>query len=208
MAISAQGGVTVAALSGTGVRQVACTASGQLTSIDVTEPVESPTASVAAMVTWGQTGSSGVVTPKYKFNVTSVTEKLYSYANTNTVYAIGSHVANSGTVNTYTDPSIAVDAGTGVYEILFAQNVDGYADRPVIIQAANWRGKDFEDRKVEDHTTTATIDYKWTAANKLIVVFSSAFYNDSDRKSHGSLKNLYPNSGHTDSRTLFTLQVF
>tara|TARA_R100000008_G_scaffold86879_1_gene82344 strand:+ start:81 stop:1199 length:1119 start_codon:yes stop_codon:yes gene_type:complete len=209
MAVSTQGSLTVASCSGTGLRQVACTAAGQLTAIDVTEVVASgATGGVLAMVTFGQTGSSGTITPKYSFGVTSVTEKLYSYANTNGVGAIGTHVANSGTIASYTDPSIAVDSGTGVYEIVFSQAVDGHANRPVIIQASNWRGRDYEDRKVEDHTTTATIDYKWKNSTTLIVVFSSAFYNDSDRKSHGSLKNLYPNSGHTDSRTLFTVQVF
>lgn len=198
-------------LIGTGERQVFALADGTLSATDVTESgvvATGATGAVLAMATWGQTGSSGVITPLYKYGITSITEKLYSYANTNTVYAIGSYVANNGTVNTYTDPSIAVDAGTGVYEIVFSSAVDGHANRPVVIQAANWRGKDFEDRKIQDHTTTATIDYKWKSSTTLIVVFSSAFYSDSDRKSHGSLKTLYPNSGHTDSRTMFTVQVY
>lgn len=226
MAVSAQGDVRVASLTASSPtaanRSVVADATGKLLAVDATEEVTAATATGApvAMVTFGQKSSSGTMTLKYALNTTSVTEKLHTYANTNNVYEIGLHTAGSGSVNTYTAPSsgaitggisgsgASAATGTGVYEIVFAQAVDGHADRPVIITPQNWRGIDFDDYKASDLTSVPTVDYKWLNSTTMVVVFSTAIYNISDHKSHGSLRSLTPNAGFDSSKTLFTVQVF
>jgi hypothetical protein len=210
-------------------RQVAADATGKLIAIDPTEEITTTTSTGAplAMVTFGQKGVNGVLSVangkiKYSFNITSVTEKAVTYANaaSRAVSEIGNYVAGNGSVNTYSNPAsgaitgslsgsgASTATGTGIFEIVFSESFDGYANRPVIITPQNWRGIDPDDYKASDLSTIPTIDYKWTSATTMIVVFSTAIYNISDHKSHGSLRSLTPNSGLDDPRTLFTVQVF
>ena len=61
--------------------------------------------------------------------------------------------------------------------------------------------------KIIDETLPVT-DYWWKSQAILYVILSVGSYSNPDSKASGELTFLYPNSGMTDSRTRFTVQVY
>ena len=213
--ISAAGDVHVAELVGTGVRSVVATATGQLSTVApdaTTELASNATGMPVAMCTFGQDPS----TLKYSLNVTSV---AVSGSNVPaTISDLNSHIDIAGASEypigsdvVYTQNS---QGGTGssklggIYEITFTTGLGaGYTDRTVVVSALNYRGDNPDTSKRQDDAVPV-IDYTFLSATKLLIVFSAAEFNDSDRKNQGGLRNLYPSSGVESTLTRFTVQVY
>jgi len=213
--ISAAGDVHVAELVGTGVRSVVATATGQLSTVApdaTTEIASNATGMPVAMCTFGQDPS----TLKYSLNVTSV---AVSGSNVPaTIVDLNSHIDIAGASEypigsdvVYTQNS---QGGTGssklggIYEITFTTGLGaGYTDRTVVVSALNYRGDNPDTSKRQDDAVPV-IDYTFLSATKLLIVFSAAEFNDSDRKNQGGLRNLYPSSGVESTLTRFTVQVY
>ena len=83
----------------------------------------------------------------------------------------------------------------------------GYADRPVVITATNYRGDNPSTQKKQD-AANPVIDYKFLSETELLVVISAPEFTDKNTKNTGYLRDLYPSAGVPSSLTRFTVQVY
>jgi len=213
-------------LIGTGVRQVVATATGLLSTIeydDSTAVVSNATGVPVAMATFGQAGtgtSPTKATLLYSMNIDSTAGVAVSSSNVtanitalNNTIAIGTGVSpaydhtGENVVYAKNTQCTAVRLG-GIYMITFANALgSGYADRPVVITAANYRGDNPITQKRADGAMPVT-DYKFLSSTTLLVVISAPEFQSWNRKNRGYLYQLYPSSGVIDTLTRFTVQVY
>ena len=218
--VSAAGDVHVAELVGTGVRNVVATATGQLSAVEpsaTTEIASNATGLPVAMVTFGQQGSGSKPTLRYSMNIDSTAAVAASASSVaGTITDLNTHI-DIGDASGYPRGAdvvyVANSEGTavllgGIYMITFANALgSGYAERPVVITTANYRGDNPSTKKKQD-AANPVIDYKFLSQTELLVVFSAPEFTDKNTKNRGYLRDLYPSAGVPSDLTRFTVQVY